>query len=187
MHRKTNQVNTVDGDRASVRTYVDALILAADGSGANPVGYYDDVEANARLYTDDGWMLTGDFCTIDAEGYLTVAGRASDFIIRGGKNISAAQVEDEVSSHPGVALAAAVAMPDPLFGERVCVYAELRPGRSLTLAELCEHLAARELGRESHPERLVVLPELPRSSGGKIAKAALREDIRRRLAEEGGR
>ncbi len=54
----------------------------------------------------------GDLVTIDAEGYLTVVGRTSDLIIRGGKNISAAQVEDEVSSHPAIALCGAVAIPD---------------------------------------------------------------------------
>ena len=114
----------------------------------NCLGYYGDPDANARLYTADGWMLTGDYCTIDDEGYLTVAGRASDFIIRGGKNISAAQVEDEVSTHPSVALAAAVAMPDPVFGERVCVYVELRPGASEPdLDAIRAHLDDRGVGQ----------------------------------------
>jgi acyl-CoA synthetase len=147
-------------------------------------GYWNDPEANRRLYTEGGWMLTGDVAELDAAGVLRVVGRKADFIIRGGKNVSAAEVEAEVATHPAVALAAAVAMPDPVFGERVCVYVEPRPGRTLTLEELGAHLAAREVGRESHPERLVLLPELPRASGGKIAKGALREDIRRRLAEE---
>jgi acyl-CoA synthetase len=147
-------------------------------------GYYEDPEANRKLYTPDGWMLTGDVAELGADGLLRVVGRKADFIIRGGKNVSAADVEAEVASHPAVALCAAVAVPDRVFGERVCVYAELRPGASLTLEELIAHLEARELGRESLPERLVVLPELPRASGGKVAKAALREDIRRRVAEE---
>ena len=60
------------------------------------LGYWDDAAANAELFTADGWMRMGDLATIDADGYLTVVGRTSDFIIRGGKNISAAQVEDEV-------------------------------------------------------------------------------------------
>jgi acyl-CoA synthetase len=130
-------------------------------------------------------MRTGDRCTIDADGYLTVAGRASDFIIRGGKNISAAQVEDEVATHPSVALAAAVAMPDPVFGERVCAYVEVAPGAVLDLDDLRDHLRARGVGKELWPERLVVLEALPRASGGKVAKGALRDDIRRRVAEEG--
>jgi acyl-CoA synthetase len=150
-------------------------------------GYYEDAEANRRLFTGDGWMLTGDVATLDAQGYLRVVGRTADFIIRGGKNVSAAVVEDAVGSHPAVALAAAVAMPDEVFGERVCVYAELRPGHGLRLDELVAHLRAHGVSKESLPERLVVLDELPRASGGKIAKQALREDVRRRLAEEKAR
>jgi acyl-CoA synthetase len=83
-----------------------------------------------------------------------------------------------------VALAAAVAMPDPVFGERVCVYACLRPGRSLALEALVAHLRERGVSPESWPERLVVLDELPRASGGKIAKSVLRDDVRKRLAAE---
>lgn len=147
-------------------------------------GYWNDPEANRALHTPDGWMLTGDVAELDSRGVLRVVGRKADFIVRGGKNVSAAEVEAEVSTHPAVALAAAVAMPDPVFGERVCVYAELRPGHALDLAGLCAHLGARGLGRESHPERLIVVAELPRSSGGKVAKGELREDVRRRLAEE---
>jgi acyl-CoA synthetase len=147
-------------------------------------GYYRDPEANRRLFTPDGWMLTGDVATLDAQGYLRVVGRVADFIIRGGKNVSAPAVEEAVASHPAVALAAAVAMPDEVFGERVCVYAELRRGSRLTLEELVAHLRARGVSPETLPERLVVVDELPRASGGKIAKQALREDIRRRLAEE---
>ena len=74
-------------------------------------------------------MRIGDLCTIDADGYLRVVGRTSDIIIRGGKNISAPAVEAEVAEHPAVAVAAAVAMPDEVFGERVCLYAELEAGR----------------------------------------------------------
>jgi acyl-CoA synthetase len=161
-------------------------ITASGGPGVagckgpvNCLGYYDDPEANAQLYTPDGWMLTGDRCTIDADGYLTVAGRASDFIIRGGKNISAAQVEDEVSSHASVALAAAVAMPDPLFGERVCVFVELHAGAEpLELDALVAHLDARGVGKELWPERLIVVDSIPRTSGGKVAKGELRERVR---------
>jgi acyl-CoA synthetase len=161
--------------------------VAASNGPLNCLGYYDDPAANAALYTRDGWMLTGDRCTLDADGYLTVAGRASDFIIRGGKNISAAQVEDEVATHPAVALAAAVAMPDPVFGERVCAYVELAPdGDPLDLDALRAHLAARGVGKELWPERLVVLDHLPRASGGKVAKGALRDDVRHRGAAPEG-
>jgi acyl-CoA synthetase len=150
-------------------------------------GYYRDEAANRKLFTADGWMLTGDVATLDADGVLRVVGRVADFIIRGGKNISAPAVEEAVSAHPAVALAAAVPMPDEVFGERVCVYAELRPGASLALAELVAFLRERGLSREWLPERLIVLDELPRASGGKLAKGALRDDARRRVADETGR
>jgi acyl-CoA synthetase len=147
-------------------------------------GYWDDPKANEELYTPDGWMLTGDVVEIDADGWLRVVGRRADFIIRGGKNVSAVAVEEAVCGHPDVALAAAVAMPDPVFGERVCVYCEARAGRTPTLDSIVAHLRARGVSPETWPERLIVVDALPRSSGGKIAKGALREDVKRRLAAE---
>lgn len=154
-------------------------------------GYYGSsgevARANAALLRPDGWMLLGDRVEIDADGYLSVVGRIDDFIIRGGKNISGPGVEEQVATHPAVALVAAVAMPDPIFGERVCVYVELRPGfEGLELADLTRHLAEREVSKESWPERIIVVDELPRGSGGKIAKQSLRDDIRRRLEIETG-
>ena len=71
---------------------------------ATSVGYLDDPAGNAELFTRDGWMRMGDLCRIDADGYLTVVGRTSDVIIRGGKNISAAEVEAEVATHAAVEL-----------------------------------------------------------------------------------
>ncbi|HVM65540.1 MAG TPA: class I adenylate-forming enzyme family protein [Acidimicrobiales bacterium] len=143
---------------------------------ATCVGYWDDDDANAKLFTDDGWMLMGDVVEIDGDGYLKVVGRVSDFIIRGGKNISAPAVEDEVGTHPGVAMVAVVGVPDPVFGERVCAVVEPRPGwESLTLSDVTAHLDARGVTKEWWPERLVVMAELPRSSGGKVAKGDLRK------------
>lgn len=150
---------------------------------ATCLGYYDDDEANAQLFTDDGWMLTGDIATID-DGYLRVVGRTSDFIIRGGKNISAPAVEEEVLTHHDVQLAAAVAMPDETFGERVCLYVVPRGGASVTLERLTEHLEQRGVSKEMWPEHLVLVDDLPRSSGGKVAKGELREDIQRRVEAE---
>ena len=150
---------------------------------ATCIGYWDDPEANAALFTDDGWMRMGDVVEIDEDGYVRVVGRVSDFIIRGGKNISAPAVEDEVGTHPGVAVVAVVGVPDAVFGERVCAVVEARPGwEGLSLSEVTAHLAARGVTKEWWPERLVVVAELPRSSGGKVAKG----DLRRLVAEGAG-
>ncbi|MCU0310573.1 MAG: acyl--CoA ligase [Acidimicrobiales bacterium] len=148
------------------------------------LGYWADDEANAALFTDDGWMLMGDIVEIDPEGVLTVVGRTSDFVIRGGKNISAPAVEAEIGTHPAVAMVAVVAWPDPVFGERVCAYVEVRPGHAVELDGITDHLRRRGVSREWWPERLVVVDELPRSSGGKVAKGELRVDAERRAAAE---
>ncbi len=169
-------VRLLDADTGADITEPGVPGIPAGKGPALCIGYYDDAAANNELFTDDGWMRMGDLVTIDREGYLTVVGRTSDIIIRGGKNISAAQVEDEVSTHPAVALCGAVAVPDPTFGERVCVFVELHNGSDpITLDDLRAHLGARRTGKELWPERLVVLDEIPRSSGGKVAKSALRE------------
>ncbi|MCW2601203.1 MAG: putative acyl-CoA ligase/synthetase [Frankiales bacterium] len=144
-------------------------------------GYYDDPEANSKLYAPDGAMLMGDLVTIDAEGYVQVVGRTSDIIIRGGKNISALQVETEVDSHPAVDQVAVVPVRDEVFGERVCAVVTLTDGSTLTLDDLSAHLLARGLGRELLPEHLLVLDDLPRSSGGKLAKGQLRTIAEERL------
>jgi acyl-CoA synthetase len=171
----------------SVRLFDGDQDVTATGRGqpgcrgpATSLGYLDGADHD-QLFTRDGWMRMGDICEIDAEGYLSVTGRISDFIVRGGKNISAAQVEDAAMTHPAIALAAAVAMPDPVFGEKVCLYAELTESQTIDLPELVEYLLGLGVSKELLPERLIVVDELPRSSGAKIAKGQLREDIRARM------
>jgi acyl-CoA synthetase len=171
----------------SVRLFDGDQDVTAAGRGqpgcrgpATSLGYLDGADHD-QLFTRDGWMRMGDICEIDAEGYLSVTGRISDFIVRGGKNISAAQVEDAAMTHPAIALAAAVAMPDPVFGEKVCLYAELTESQTIDLPELVEYLLGLGVSKELLPERLIVVDELPRSSGAKIAKGQLREDIRARM------
>jgi len=171
----------------AVRLFDGDLDVTATGRGqpacrgpATSLGYLDGTDHD-KLFTPDGWMRMGDLCEIDADGYLSVTGRTSDFILRGGKNISATQVEDAVGTHPAIAVAAAVAMPDPVFGEKVCLYAELVGYQTVDLPGLVKHLLAQGVSKELLPERLIVLDELPRSSGGKIAKGFLREDIRARM------
>jgi acyl-CoA synthetase len=177
-------------DDMNVRLYDDGGrdVTVAGGPGqagcsgpATCLGYYGDPAANQSLIGADGAMLTGDICTIDSRGYMRIVDRKADIIIRGGKNISAAAVEEEVRTHPAVAMAAAVAVPDPTFGERVCVYVTLHGTERIELADLTRHLQARGVTKETWPERLEVLDDLPRASGGKISKADLR-----RLARQSG-
>lgn len=171
------QVRLFDGDRDVTDS---GRGQPACRGPATSLGYLGGSDHD-KLFTTDGWMRMGDICEVDAEGYLSLTGRTSDFILRGGKNISAVAVEEVVATHPAVAVAAAVAMPDPMFGERVCAYVELKDGGVLDLPALVEHLLQQGVSKELLPERLEVLDELPRSSGGKVAKGQLREDIRSAL------
>jgi acyl-CoA synthetase len=151
---------------------------------ATCLGYWNDEAGNKKLYSPGGYMLMGDIVNIDANGYLSVIGRTSDFIIRGGKNISAPAVEEEVGTHPAVALVAAVAAPDKVFGEKVAVYVVPRPGMMVTLESITQHLNARGVTKEWFPEHLILVDELPVSSGGKTAKGDLKADIKTRFADQ---
>ena len=143
------------------------------GPLASP-GYLGDADANAALFDARGRMRMADLATISDDGYLTVVGRVADIIIRGGTNVSAAEIEAAVVTHPAVELAAVVGVPDATFGERICAFVVLRPGTALSLDDLQAYLKERGMARYSWPERLEVLDEMPISTGEKIAKAELK-------------
>ena len=146
-------------------------------------GYLGAPEATAELIRRDGWVMLGDLVELDDEGYLRVVGRTDDIIIRGGKNLSAAAIEEGVNAHPDVALAAAIGIPDAVFGERAAAYVELRPGATLELAGLKTFLQEAQIARELWPEALVVFDALPHNVGGKVAKSALRDDALTRFGD----
>lgn len=162
----------------------DVDITASGGPGqpacrgpATCAGYEDDPEGNRALYTPDGWMRMEDIVTIDERGYAKVTGRQGDFVIRGGKNISAVAVEDAVGTHPSVALVAAVGVPDATFGERVGAFVVLHEDHQLVLHDLVAHLDRQGFSKEMFPEHLFVVDDLPRASGGKVAKGLLRAQV----------
>jgi salicylate---CoA ligase len=149
-----------------------------------PRGYYRAAEQNTRAFTADGWYRSGDIVRRRADGNLIVEGRDKDMINRGGEKISAEEVENLLYQLPQVAQAAAVAMADPDLGERICVYAVLAPGTTLTLDDVRAAMTSAEVARFKWPERLVIVPELPATKVGKIDKKALRADITARLTRD---
>ncbi|EGD24946.1 AMP-binding protein [Rhodococcus hoagii] len=170
-------------EEARVRVFDDAgtEVLGAERRGQPGVngpltchGYWDDDAANAELYTDDGWMLLGDIVEIDAAGRLRVVGRKADIIIRGGKNISAVEVEEFVRAHPAVTMVAVVGVHDALFGEKVCAVVVTADGTELTADDLSSWLAAQGVTREYTPEHVVTVDELPLAPGGKVAKGVVK-------------
>ena len=147
-----------------------------------PRGYYRAAEQNARAFTAEGWYRSGDIVRRRPDGNLVVEGRDKDMINRGGEKISAEEVENLVYRLPQVAQVAAVAMPDPELGERVCLYAVLNPGTTVTLEEIRASMTADGVARYKLPERLEVVDEIATTKVGKIDKKALRADVAARLA-----
>lgn len=147
-----------------------------------PRGYYRAEEQNTRAFTGDGWYRSGDIVRRRPDGNLVVEGRDKDMINRGGEKVSAEEVENLVYQLPQVAQVAAVAMPDADLGERVCLYAILKPGTSLTLAEVRDSMAAACVARYKWPERLQIVDELLTTKVGKIDKKALRADVAARMS-----
>lgn len=140
-------------------------------------GYLGQPELTAQVVRD-GWFRAGDLAWKDKEGYLHLAGRADDMIVRGGENVYPVEIEDVIGDHPRVAEIAVVGEPDHDWGQVVTAVVTLKSGPEFTVAEIREHCRGR-LASYKIPTRVVVVDDLPRNSTGKIHKAVLRE----RLAE----
>lgn len=123
----------------------------------------------------DGWFDTGDIARMDADGYIRIAGRSKDIIIRGGENIPVVEVEDMLFKHPSVATVAIVGYPDARLGERACAYVIPRPGATLSFEEMVAYLKEQKMAVQYIPERLEVVEDVPRTPSGKIQKFKLRD------------
>jgi acyl-CoA synthetase (AMP-forming)/AMP-acid ligase II len=163
------------------------LRLADDGEilsrGPDCFMGYTDPALTARVVDEEGWYHTGDVGVLDADGWLTITDRKSDIIIRGGENVSAQEVEEQLLRMGGIAECAVVAAPDPRLGERACAFVRLLPGAAPpSLEQVRAHLEAVGLARQKWPEDIRVVDDFPRTPSGKIQKFVLR----RRLREEAG-
>ncbi|HEV2783910.1 MAG TPA: acyl--CoA ligase family protein [Actinophytocola sp.] len=135
-------------------------------------GYFDDPEATARAFRG-GWFHSGDLAVWHPDGYIELRDRAKDIVISGGENISTIEVEAALDSHPAVLEVAVVGVPDEKWGERPKAYVVLRPGAEATPDELRDHARA-HIARYKVPDQVEFLPELPKTSTGKIQKFQLR-------------
>jgi len=140
-------------------------------------GYLKNEDATDKAFKD-GWFWSGDLAVQHPDGYIEIRDRAKDIIISGGENISSIEVENALYSHPAVALAAVVAMPDEKWGEVPCAFVELAEGfepeaPGSSEAELLDH-AAKGLAGFQRPKK-VVFTVLPKTSTGKVLKTDLRE------------
>lgn len=151
----------------------------------NMYGYVNSVEDDSACFTRDGFYKSGDVGFIDKDGYLHITGRIKEMIIRGGQNISPVEIEDLLYQHPDIIEVAVAAMPDPVFGEKACVFTVLRPGSNFSFDDMLSFLEDKKIAKWKLPERFEIIDEMPKSAGGKIMKRKLTEMVTDRLKQEG--
>lgn len=139
-------------------------------------GYFRAERDNERCFDAQGFFRSGDLVRITDDGYVVVTGRVKDVICRGGETISAADLEEQMHSHPAIFSAAAVALPDPYLGEKICA-AIVFDGPELSLAELNGYLDGRGVAAHARPDVLVPMTTLPTTPIGKIDKKAIAGQI----------
>jgi cyclohexanecarboxylate-CoA ligase len=123
----------------------------------------------------DGWFDTGDLAFIDAEGYIRIAGRGKDVVIRGGENIPVVEIENLLYRHPSIVSVAIVGFPDKRLGERVCAFVTLKQGCTFTFEDMTAYLTGLQVTKQYFPERLEVLEQMPETPSKKVQKFKLRE------------
>jgi acyl-CoA synthetase (AMP-forming)/AMP-acid ligase II len=138
-------------------------------------GYWRDEQKTKQVITSDGWLRTGDMGWMDEEGYVYLAGRADDMIIRGGENISPEEVEDVLHSYPKVEEAAVIGVADPEWGQEPRAVVVLKKGETTTPDEIIEFCRTRLSGFK-RPRSVVFLDSLPRNPMGKVLRKKLREE-----------
>ena len=137
-------------------------------------GYWKDEEKTSQVLTDDGWLRTGDKGWMDEEGYIYLAGRGDDMIIRGGENISPEEVEDVLYAFPKIEEAAVIGVPDPEWGQEPKAVIVLKNGENATEQEVMEHCRSKLAGFK-RPRSVIFVESLPRNQMGKLLKKEIRE------------
>lgn len=137
-------------------------------------GYWGDADKSAQVLTTDGWLRTGDKGWIDEDGYIYLAGRGDDMIIRGGENISPEEVEDVLHSHPKIDEAAVIGIPHPDWGQEPCAIVVLKKGEDTDTDEVMAYCRSRLAGFK-RPVSVIFIDSLPRNQMGKVLKKKLRE------------
>jgi acyl-CoA synthetase len=171
------EVRVVDGEDRDLPAGEPGEILSR---GPDLFAGYTDPALMMRAVTGDGWYRTGDVGILDADGYLTITDRLSDVIIRGGLNLSAAEIEEALMRMDGVAECAVVAAPDERLGERACAVLRLRRGAEAPdLGAVQAHLGAAGLPKQKWIEELRVVEDFPRTASGKIRKFVVRAELRK--------
>ncbi|UTI66066.1 AMP-binding protein [Paraconexibacter antarcticus] len=139
-------------------------------------GYWEDPEKTAEAKDPAGWMHTGDLATMDAEGYLNIVGRSKDMVIRGGENVYPREVEEFLYTHPDIADAQVIGVPDEKYGEELCVWVQLRPGAAELDAAALREFCTGKLAHYKIPRYVRCVDAFPMTVTGKVRKNVMREE-----------
>jgi fatty-acyl-CoA synthase len=142
--------------------------------GGNMAGYFENPDATRAALDAEGWLHTGDICSMDERGYVSLEGRITDMIIRGGENIYPREIEEVLMTEPLIRDVAVVGVPDDKWGELVVAFVVVAPGTTLDTDALTERLRG-TFARFKIPERWIEVPGLPRTATGKVQKFVLRD------------
>jgi HIP---CoA ligase len=137
-------------------------------------GYFEDPEATAQTIDADGWLHTGDVGLLDPRGNLRITDRLKDMYVVGGFNAYPAEIEQVLATHPAVAEAAVVGVPDERLGEVGKAFVVARPGATVEPDQILEFCKER-MANYKVPRSVEVVDALPRNASGKVLKFALRE------------
>ncbi len=146
-------------------------------------GYWRNPEKTAEELRPGGWFVTGDVGKCDAQGRVSIVGRAKDLIISGGFNIYPKEIEEAIDALPGVDESAVIGVPHPDLGEAVVAVVVARPGGQVDEAAIMAAIAP-TLARFKQPRRVVIVDSLPRNAMGKVQKAGLRGTYAKALADD---
>ncbi|MEE8407321.1 MAG: AMP-binding protein, partial [Acidimicrobiia bacterium] len=138
------------------------------------LGYWNDSEKTAEAIDADGWMHSGDLATMDDDGYVNIVGRIKDMIIPGGENIYPREIEEFLYSHPAIADAQVIGVPDERYGEEIMAWVQLAPGAELTEDELKDFCRDR-IARFKTPRYVRFVSEFPMTVTGKVRKVEMRD------------
>lgn len=138
-------------------------------------GYYRFKEKTKETFTSDGWLYTGDIVSIDKDGYLSYKGRVHEMFIQGGFNVYPVEVENILTTHPHIQLAAGFGIPDEFLGEVGLYYIVPQPGKSITVDEIIE-FSKQHLADYKVPRKIEIVNELPMTPAGKIHKSLLKSE-----------
>jgi fatty-acyl-CoA synthase len=140
------------------------------------LGYWEDDEKTAEAIDSDGWMHTGDLAVMREDGYCNVVGRIKDMVIRGGENVYPREIEEFLYTHPDIEDAQVIGVPDEKYGEEICAWIRMKPGRTPLDADAVKAFATGKLAHYKIPRYVHVVDDFPMTVTGKVRKIEMRDE-----------